>query len=158
MDPRTNDMERLLVTLGEARQAGAFTDAATLYPWRDAEPVAQSPERRRFAWFWVGAPLAAAAAVAVLFVGPDLFSGAASRKAIVSVPTTLLTERPEAHADAAGINGQRLDDCDYNGDGVVNGLDIQALSDRRHDYLGDPRAEREYQRAAERLSRCLLGG
>ncbi len=153
MDPKTDNLERLLATLGEAHRDGAFGGDAARFPWQAGEPGAQRPAQRRLAWLWVGAPLAAAAAVAVLFVGPSLFPRQAVREVARTLPTQLLPEHPEVLAAVDTTSATAPDECDYNGDGVVNGEDIQALVKhlQESDGEGDPLLE------AEMLQRCLLG-
>ena len=59
--------------------------------------------------------------------------------------------QPELHADAASTDApSRVVDCDFNGDGEFNGLDIQAYMDRRYDIAVDPAV------VSEELQRCLL--
>ena len=154
MDSRKDNVERLLASLGDAHRDGIFESRAAGYPWQRSQAEAQSPGRRRFAWFWVGAPVAAAAAVAVLFVGPSLFPQQSASDLARTIQTNLLPEHPEVLADAATTNPISSDECDYNGDGVVNGEDIQALVARLQakDVDGDPLV------AVEQLQRCLLGG
>jgi len=149
-----DNLEHLLATLGEAHHDGAFDGDATRFPWQTSRPGAERPTHRRFAWLWVGAPLAAAAAVAVLFVGPHFFPRQAARKVARTVPSRFLPQHPEVLAAVGTTSAAAPDECDYNGDGVVNGEDIQALVKRLQDpdNDGDPLLE------AEKLQRCLLGG
>ena len=159
MDLRQNKMESLLATLGDAREAGVFTSEATRYPWRTEAVAIQNRGRRRSSWFWVGGPVAAAAAVAVLFVGPNLFPGQASSDVALNGSNLISPVQPELHADAASPNSSpEVWDCDFNGDGVVNGLDIQALADRRTSVSGDPDAIEQYKRMADQLRECMLSG
>jgi len=150
-------MESLLAMLGEAHQSGAFAGDAARYPWRAQAVAAQSRGHRRHSWFWVGAPLAAAAAVAVLFVGPNLFSGSATQLVVQNVPSEFLPVQPELHADNAAAPKATLE-CDFNGDGKVDGQDIQALVDRSRTVAEDPDAVAELIRDAEQLQRCALEG
>ncbi len=154
MDPRTDNMERLLATLGEAHQDGAFNSRAAGYPWQAERPVAQSHKHSRFAWAWIGGPLAAAAAVAVLFVGPDLFPTRVSDGISETVQTNLLPERLEALAEVTpATTSESSNDCrDYNGDGVVNGADIQGYVEYHRDIGGSPEELQAF------ISRCLLDG
>ncbi len=148
MNPQTDNMEHLLAELGRAHQDGALQGNATRYPWLADKVATQSRKPRRSSWIWVGGPVAAAAAVAVLFVVPDLFP--TSRPVV-----------PTGHhhiVDAEDGSGCGSLEFDFNGDGVVDGRDIQALTETRHEAIGDPTAEREYKRKAEGLNRCLLGG
>ncbi len=153
MDPRKDNLESLLATLGEAHQAGAFKGDAARYPWQLDRVEAQSPGHTRFAWFWVGAPLAAAAAVAILFVGPHFFSQQAARKIAMTVQNNLQPVQPELHvAEAVPTSRSSINCRDYNGDGVVDGGDIQGFVDHLRDTGGDPQAKEEF------IQRCLLGG
>jgi len=153
MDPRTDNMERLLATLGEAHQDGAFNSRAAGFPWQAERPVAQSHTHSRFAWAWVGGPLAAAAAVAVLFFGPDLFPARVSDGIAKTVQSNLLPQRPEALAEVTPTTtNESSPDCrDYNGDGVVNGEDIQGYVDHHRDAGSSPEELQAF------ISRCLLG-
>lgn len=154
MDPRRDNMERLLATLGEAHQAGAFNSRAAGFPWQAERPVAQSHAHSRFAWAWIGGPLAAAAAVAVLFVGSDLFSTRVNDGIAKTVQTHLLPQRPEALAEVTPTTtSESSNDCrDYNGDGLVNGEDIQGYVDYHRDTGGSPEELQAF------INRCLLDG
>ncbi len=154
MDRPTDSLERLLVTLGEARQNGAFCGVAARYPWQRGQATAQSPRRRRFSWYWLGAPAAAAAAVAVVVVGLDSFSRQAMDPIASNVETALVPQHPEVLvvADSAPSTDV-LDDCDYNGDGRVDGRDIQAFVQHRRQT-----AEESSPADAERFLRCLVNG
>ncbi|MFQ5502672.1 MAG: hypothetical protein ACE5EQ_10295 [Phycisphaerae bacterium] len=159
MDPRKDNLESLLATLGEAHQAGAFKSDAARYPWQLERVEAQSPGHRRFAWFWVGGPLTAAAAVAILFVGPHFFSQQAARKIAMTVQTNLQPVQPKLHVaevvptTRSSIASRSSINCrDYNGDGVVDGGDIQGFVDHLRDTGGDPQTKEEF------VQRCLLGG
>ncbi len=154
MDRPTDNLERLLVTLGEARQHGAFAGGAARYPWQNARAEAQSPRRRRFSWYWVGAPAAAAAAVAVVFVASDPFSRQAMDPIASNVESVLPPQHPEVLvvADTAPSTDV-FDDCDYNGDGKVDGRDIQAFVQRRQGATEDA-----HPADAERFLRCLVNG
>ena len=115
MTTRNNNLESLLVTLGDARQAGAFDSATTSYPWQATTVSAQSPKQSWQARFWKVIPLAAAAAVAVLFVGPSRTpEGGTSlvQNVTEAVPS------PETRKTVEG---------DYNGDGVKNSMDIPVM-------------------------------
>lgn len=154
MSLQPDKMEHLLAELGRAARDGAFEASATMYPWRTAEPEAPRFTHRRFAWVRVAVPLAAAAAVAVLFVGPSLRSPEVVREVAENVAatdsSTAKPEQPAAVEDAVPTTDETLD-CDYNGDGRVDGNDIQAFVNLLRNTKGDPILE------AEHLQRCLLG-
>ncbi len=153
MDPQTRQMEHMLAALGKAHREGAFTREATPCPWRAAEPEVTGLTHRRFRWASVAVPLAAAAAIAVLFVGPSLWSPRAvhevAEKNLANDPLAKPAEVPAA-VEAVTTTPEDVD-CDYNGDGRVDGRDIQALVNKLRDADGDPILE------AEQLQRCLLG-
>ena len=153
MSPRTDNLERLLVTLGEAHQNGAFSSAAARFPWQaEAQHEVQNIVRHRSRWIWVGAPLAAAAAVAVLFVGNAFFPSQSDDLSRI-IATNAKPGQPElADAGEAACQG------DYNGDGFVDGRDIQALSDRLQNGELDSDQRRHLLAQADELTRCLLDG
>ncbi len=148
-------MEQMLATLGEAHRQGAFSDDAAAYPWRTVAPEASSPTRRRFAWANVAVPLAAAAAVAVLFVGPSLWNS----QAVIDVAQNPVTvessvkpaEVPPAVEPATPTTDEAVD-CDFNGDGQINGKDIQAFVSSLEEVGADTILEAQY------LQQCLLDG
>jgi len=154
MNPQFDRMESLLGTLGEARRDGAFSSVDGRYPWQASQPEAKRFTRRRLAWARVVMPLTAAAAVAVVFVGPSLFETPAVHE-IAEMPAVVLPDQPEAFADAVAVTTSTADiaafECDYNDDGQVDGRDIQAFVDRVRDAGLDLDLEREY------FQRCLLG-
>ncbi|MBK8270026.1 MAG: hypothetical protein IPK83_17705 [Planctomycetes bacterium] len=158
MELQRNNMDSLLAMLGEAHQSGAFASGASRFPWHAQTVVAQSRNPRRHPWVWVGAPLAAAAAVAVLFVGPSLFSGRTTPNFAQNVPVELRSDEPELVADAAAATTLAVVDCDFNGDGLIDGQDIQAYADLRQKVAGDPAASAELLRKGEQLQRCMLEG
>ncbi|GJQ25756.1 MAG: hypothetical protein HBSAPP02_07880 [Phycisphaerae bacterium] len=151
MDSAHNKLQALLGTLGEAREAGCFAAAAG-FPWQSPQAKVTGLLRRRMAWVRVGLPLAAAAAVAVLFVGPSLVKtvNTVDRTSVIPTGTQPLEVAELATAGPAATSAM-AENCDYNGDGVVDGRDIQAFIDRLRDGRGDPQLE------AEALQRCLLG-
>lgn len=150
MDSQQNNMERLLATLGEAHQDGAFKSDAARYPWQNEEVRVQKPASRRFAWLRIGGPVAAAAAVAVLFVRPNLFpEQTAAPNSVEPVYVHLQTGRPEASSPVVDLNADAFD-CDYNGDGLINGQDIQSAVNRR--------LKEGAQVDVDRLMQCLLQG
>ncbi len=116
MTTRNGNLESLLVTLGDARQAGAFDGATTSYPWQATTVSAQSPKQSWQARLWKVVPLAAAAAVAVLFVGPS-WAPEGSGSPIVQNTIDSVTG-PETCKTIEG---------DFNGDGVKNGKDIPVM-------------------------------
>lgn len=159
MTPQTDQMEQMLATLGKAHRQAAFSDDATRYPWRTTAPEAVGPTRRRFAWANVAVPLAAAAAVAVLFVGPSLWSPRAlhdvAENTLTVEPSVKPAEAPAIVEPAGTTTGKAVaeaDDCDFNGDGEINGKDIQAFVSSLDDTNGDTILEAQY------LQRCLLDG
>jgi hypothetical protein len=151
MDPKNDQLERILTLLGEADRDGAFSGGGDRYPWRAAEPEATSLSHRRFAWARVAVPLAAAAAVAVLFVGPSLWSPQVVHEvAENSLDTDGILKPVQPAVPVAVATTREGGDCDYNGDGHVDGKDIQAFVTSLKDVGGDPMLEAEY------LRRCLL--
>ncbi len=118
-----DDIQGPLVQLGKAHREAAFSSDATRYPWRTAELQANRPTHRRFAWVRVAAPLAAAAAVAVLFVVPSLFTGPVAEPNVDVVAEAVTPEEPQATIKVARGSAAPCDDYkddgDYNGDGVV---------------------------------------
>ncbi len=154
---RTEPIESLLGELGRAQRESAFSSDSERYPWRMDEPVAESRSHRHFGWARVAVPLAAAAAVAVLFVGPSLFETNGVHEmseltvpSVVSNPMDVSAEMP-AVDDSAATTAEAVD-CDYNGDGRIDGQDIQAFLDRATAGAdGDLELETEF------LQRCLLG-
>lgn len=152
MDPETSQMERMLNLLGKAHREGAFSGDAARYPWRTAEPEVASLTPRRFAWARVAVPLAAAAAVAVLFLGPPLWTPQAVNEVAEGTLDTGNILKPDQPVVVQPVaETAEAVDCDYNGDGQVDGRDIQAFVDSLKDTSGDPNLEVEY------LQRCLLG-
>ena len=148
------DLDSLLAQLGQAHRDGALASPAKAYPWRaDRRSTAsRSAARAGHRWVRVAIPLAAAAAVAVLFVFPSTFG---TRPDSELAQDGLAGVNPEtanlfADAEPAATQG-RSPDCDYNSDGVIDGRDIQALVDRLRDSDEDPALK------AEKLQRCLLG-
>lgn len=152
MAPQTQTLEGMLTTLGQAHRDGAFAAVSKAYPWQAAEPRAAKLSANRFRWVRVAMPLAAAAAVAVVFVGPSLFGTRAFDDMAKDGIAAVQSESPKTIVDAEAVTTARLKvECDFNGDGVVDGMDIQAFIDRIPDANGDPLLQ------AERLQRCLLG-
>jgi hypothetical protein len=146
------NMEDTLATLGQARQAGVFSTASAAYPWKTAATRRADQTARRFGWVRVAVPLAAAAAVAVLFVGPNLMKSRQVQDIAQTSPINLPSATANQMADAGKpATSAATFDCDYNGDGVVDGRDIQAFVNRLKDMQGDPLLQAEY------LQRCLLG-
>ena len=154
MNPQIDPLHQMLERLGQAHRDGVFSASSSSYPWQRPALKVTGLESRRTAWVRVGLPLAAAAAVAVVFVGPNLFN---TRKTVeriaANVPTPNKTvELAELAGSAAVTTGtEESVQCDYNGDGTIDGRDIQAFVDRLSDIGGNPRLEAEY------LQRCLLG-
>lgn len=150
-------IESMLETLGKAHQDGIFA-ASPSFPWTSPSPrlkvTGLDPRQRSLRWLRVGAPLAAAAAVAVVFVLPNLSS---TRKTVSQTNQFVQLSTPTVHvAELAtpvkSAQSAPTEQCDYNGDGVVDGRDIQAFVKFRMEG-----AERNPQLEAEYLQRCLLG-
>jgi hypothetical protein len=145
-----NNMENLLGRLAEARKAGAFNADAARYPWKAQNTPAK--HQVQFKWLRVAVPVAAAAAVAFLLLGPTQFN----HPVTTEVADNVRAHSPASKSIVAPINptapvGARVVGCDYNGDGVVDGLDIQAFLNHLKENAGDPQIEAEY------LQHCLLG-
>ncbi len=154
MSPHNDSIEALLSRLGKAHQDGAFELASAGYPWQSRGAVDTVVRHRRLSWLRVAVPLAAAAAIAVLFVGPSLFEGTAVDDIAQNIQPTVMPAQPEAFAEAqpvATTSAQTID-CDYNGDGRIDGQDIQAFVSRLAESGGNPELEQDY------LRRCLLDG
>src|SRR5438105_2846863 len=152
MDPKLTKLESLLETLGQARRDGVFSASASQYPWQVA--AAQKADRRtaQFGWLRVAVPLAAAAAVAVLFVAPSLQKSRSVAPIAGSLNINPSSETAQHMADAEkSLPSAATFDCDYNGDGVIDGRDIQAFMDHLKDIHGDPSQKADY------LQKCLLG-
>lgn len=123
------NMEGWLTELGKARSQGAFAGSSGRFPWQKPEPKVLNFLHRRLAWARVAATFAAAAGVAVLFVGPSFLhhQGAAQVASKVVSPLT-----PESSVEGPAVPA-KLNvgvGCDFNGDGVVDGRDIQPLVDQ----------------------------
>ena len=148
------DLDSLLAQLGQAHRDGALVSSAKGYPWRAdrRSSASRSAARAGHRWVRVAIPLAAAAAVAVLFVFPNPFGTRSVNQMARDSLTGVNPETTISFADAEPAVGRgRSPDCDYNGDGVIDGRDIQALIDRLRDSDEDPVLK------AEKLQRCLLG-
>lgn len=154
MSPHTDSIETLLSRLGKARREGAFQHATAGYPWQSGGTGETVVRHRRLGWLRVGMPLAAAAAIAVLFVGPSLFEGTAVDNIAQNIQPTVMPAQPEAFAEAQPVSttSAQTIDCDYNGDGRIDGQDIQAFVDRLTESGGDLELQKDY------LRRCLLEG
>ena len=141
-------LEQLLGEVGQARKAGVFSSSFAAFPWQ----TKAQKQVVRFRAMRVAIPVAAAAAVAVLFLGPTLFKPKATNQVADSSSAARLSVQPTVapHFDAVPSTA-RSGDCDYNGDGVIDGRDIQAFVDRLGTIAGNPRLE------AEHLQQCLLG-
>jgi hypothetical protein len=154
MSPQFDSIETLLSRLGKARQDGAFEHASAGYPWQSSAAVDMVVRHRRLTWLRVAVPLAAAAAIAVLFVGPSLFEGTAVDTIAQNIQPTVTPAQPEAFAEAQPVatSSAQTIDCDYNGDGRIDGQDIQAFVDRLAESGGDIELKKDF------LRRCLLDG
>jgi len=151
MDPHNSQMVQQLALLGEAHREGAFSDDAVQYPWQTAKPEVSRLTHRRFAWARVAVPLAAAATVAVLFVGPRLWEPQVVHEMAENALDTGVFEKPEQPLTAESVpTTVEAVSCDYNGDGLVDGKDIQAFVSSLEEAGGDPST------AAKYLQRCLL--
>lgn len=141
-----DDIQGWLVQLGKAHREVAFSSDAARYPWQTAELQADRPTHRRFAWVRVAVPLAAAAAVAVLFVVPSVFTEPVAEPNVDVVVEAVTPEEPEATiAVASGLTAPSglSGDFDYNGDGELDGRDIQAYLDWVQRSGGDVGLETE---------------
>ncbi|HVP12626.1 MAG TPA: hypothetical protein VMV94_15730 [Phycisphaerae bacterium] len=156
MSPQTDPLERMLETLGMAQREGAFSIHAARYPWQAVgEVTAHARPHRRLSWLGVAIPLAAAAAVAAVFIWPSLFESRAVTEIAGNIPATVMPAQPEALAEAQPVaisSEKKTINCDYNGDGQIDGRDIQAFIDRVQEAGGSLDLEKDY------LQRCLLGG
>lgn len=150
MTRQTNNLELLLADLGRAQNDGAFVRDARPYPWLAAQTEVKTFGSRRLAWIRVAAPVAAAAAVAVLFVLPGLWVPQATQQVAENMLSADMNAKPALPAPQPQVATNQAVDCDFNGDRVVDGKDIQAFVDRLNDGIGDPVLE------AEQLRRCLL--
>jgi hypothetical protein len=152
MSAPLNNLESLLRTLGQARRDGVLSASAGRYPWQ-ATAVRESQRRAsRFGWVRVAIPLAAAAAVAVLFVAPSLMKSRQVSEVAGNLAANLPSTTAQQVADAEKSRSSAATfDCDYNGDGVVDGRDIQAFLNRLQDMPGAAEKKAEY------LQKCLLG-
>lgn len=148
MSRTTDNLERLLVTLGKAHQHGAFAGAAARFPWQvEAASAVRTAAGQRPRWIWVGAPLTAAAAVAVAFVGTFLFPQQTTRLNEM-VATSMQPGQPEL-VDAASV----ICKGDYNGDGIVDGRDIPAFLER---LQSSELSEDQRVALKSEMTRCLL--
>ncbi|MBI5764175.1 MAG: hypothetical protein HZA51_11675 [Planctomycetes bacterium] len=149
-DPR--QLDALLATMGEAHRDGVFAARPACYPWKSAAARRADRQERRFGWVRVAIPLAAAAAVAVAFVAPGLTNKGRVQPIAGNLNVNLPSESANQMADAEkSPTSAATFDCDYNGDGTIDGRDIQAFVERLNEMHGDPGRQAEY------LQRCLLG-
>jgi len=147
-----NNMENALATLGQARRDGVFSAQPGQYPWQVAAKKKAEKRGRRLGWIRVAVSLAAAAAIAVLFISPNFTKSRQSNELASSLSINAPSETAQHLADAEkSTSNAATFDCDYNGDGVVDGRDIQAFVDRLKDIHGDARLQAEF------LQKCLLG-
>lgn len=135
------NLESLLNELGAARSAGVIPTAASApasFPWQ-TRPAALT--HRGLRWVRLAVPIAAAATLAFVFVGlgngrknsADLASG-------TSAPATTVL---------VSASGGKAEDC--NGDGVVNGLDIECYVRHHAEQSRAPELQ------TEAFTRRLLG-
>ena len=135
------NLESLLNELGAARAAGVFpaTDAALhSFPWQ-TKPATIA--HRGLRWVRLAVPVAAAAALAFVYIG--LGTGRKNAANLASDPSTSV---PTALVSVSGGNAE---DC--NGDGLVNGLDIECYV--RHHAVETRAPELQ----TEAFTRRLLG-
>lgn len=148
------NMEGWLKELGQARSQGAFAVSSGRFPWQKPEPKVLNFLHRRLAWARVAATFAAAAGVAVLFVGPSFIPSHGVTPVTPGVVASLTPERSEeGHAVPANLTVGV--GCDFNGDGVVDGRDIQAFADRVNRGSFDD--SETVAKATEEIRICLLG-
>src|SRR5262245_25783904 len=149
------NMEGWLNELGQARSQGAFAGSSGRFPWQKPEPKVLNFLHRRLAWARVAATFAAAAGVAVLFVGPSFIfnQGVPSGTSVVVNP---LTPESSGEGHAVPANPNVRVDCDFNGDGVVNGLDAQPLTDQAMVRRSQGDVEGSAELTAKFLA-CVLG-
>jgi hypothetical protein len=152
MASQHDNLQSMLEVLGKAQQDGVFS-ASPCFPWTKPTLRVTGLEHRRLWWLRMGAPLAAAAAVAVVFVGPNLIT----RKTVGRTDSSVLTSSTpvqvaELATPAKVAVSAPAEHCDYNGDGVVDGRDIQAFVHTRMEGT-----EKSPQLEAEFLQKCLLG-
>jgi hypothetical protein len=147
-----NRLERLLETLGDAQRDGVFAPQARVFPWEVAASKKADHRAARFSWVRVAIPLAAAAMVAVVFVAPNLMKRRQGQDIARTMPIHLPSETGQHMADAEkSPSSAATIDCDYNGDGVIDGRDIQAFVTRLQELQGDAEVQ------ARHLQKCLLG-
>lgn len=152
MNSDSRQLDALLATMGEAHRNGVFAVRPASYPWKSAATKRADRHERRFGWVRVALPLAAAAAVAVVFVAPSLMTSRRVQQIAGNLPVHLPSESAKQMADAEkSTTSAATFDCDYNGDGVIDGRDIQSFVERLNEMHGDPGRQAEY------LQRCLLG-
>lgn len=145
MKYRHDDIQSWLNDLGTAHREGAFSSDAARYPWRTAQLEVTGLTQRRFAWVRVAVPLAAAAVVALLFITPSLLNTPTVDGLAKNIPAL-----PEVQKTP---NDVVLADCDYNGDGVYDGRDIQAFNSKALEgSVEDIQLERDV------FLRCLMSG
>ena|SRR5438105_15618802 len=156
MSTHRDNMEGWLAELGKARSNGAFSSTAGRYPWRKPEPKVIHLLHRRLAWARVAASFAVAAGVAVLFVAPSFFHRPGLNSIIPSVAGNPTPENAKIGPIAAAPVSPVAVLCgDYNGDGVVDGRDIQAFEDRM--IRGGGGTPDDLAKSVEEFRVCLLG-
>lgn len=135
------NLESLLNELGAARAAGVFpttATASTSFPWQTKSATIT---HRGLRWVRLAVPIAAAAALAFVYIG--LGNG---RKNAANLSSDSSTSVTTALVSVSVGNAQ---DC--NGDGVVNGLDIECYV--RHHAVETRAPELQ----TEAFTRRLLG-
>lgn len=118
-----DSIDNLLSELGEARSAGVFpvesSAGPNVFPWQTQQTSVQV---RSVRWLRVAVPLAAAATLAFAFVGSGFRRNAGNvNPDPKSIATTLVAQ-----------GSSDPDDC--NGDGRINGADIDCFV-RQHTAL-----------------------
>ncbi len=150
MRGNTRDIEQLLSRLAEAHRDGAFASDAVRHPWEAVQ--SRKASGGRFGWVRVAVPIAAAAVIAIVFLGPSLLGTSAVRDMARDGLAVIQPDQPPTVAEGELAVASDEHDCDFNGDGVVDGRDIQAFVDRLRVSNGAAMEK------SEELQRCLLGG
>lgn len=159
MSRPTPTLEAWLTELGQARAQGTFTVARTgrNLPWKAAQPTARRVSIQRFA-----SRIAAAACVGLVLVGIwRMESRWTTPQPASPTPTLSLASRDATDAttitpttDSTSIAATRVESLpgDYNGDGRVDGEDIQVYLNRQ---AQKPKSEGS--KDASDFARKLLG-
>lgn len=137
----TNRLESLLTDLGAARAAGVIPASNRTAPGRFPWETAPASAARGLKWARLAVPMAAAAMLAIVFVGPSLRHR--SSMPPVAVHDAGMIATTVANHDAVN--------ADCNGDGRVNGDDIQCYISQQAAPSGSAGLQ------PEELTRRLLG-